>query len=78
MYPKVKADIDRGHHGAGVRRVRMLLSAAGQKLSSAAVLGQISVNLAQTHKTSTAVLTVTDPDLLNDGSSAVARTPSYC
>ena len=78
MYPKVKADIDRGHHGAGVRRVRMLISAAGEKLSSAAAVGQISENLAQTHKTSTAVLTATDPDLLNYGSSAVARTPSYC
>ena len=78
MYPKVKADIDRGHLGAGVRRVRMLISAAGEKLSSAAALGQISENLAQTHKNSTAVLTATDPDLLNYGSSAVARTPSYC
>ena len=62
MYPKVEADIDRGHHGADVRRVRMLISAAGDKLSSAAAVGQISDNLAQTHKTSTAVLTATDPE----------------
>ena len=53
-------------------------AAAGEKLSSAAALRQISENLAQTHETSTAVLTTTDPDLLNYGSSAVARTPSYC
>ena len=52
----------------------MLISAAGEKLSSAAALGQISANLAQT---STAVLTATDPDLPNHGSSA-ARIPSYC
>ena len=56
----------------------MLISAAGEKLSSAAAVGQISENLAQTHKTSTAVLTATDPDLPNCGSSAVAGTPSYC
>ena len=31
MHPKVKADIDRRHHGAGVRRVRMLISAAREK-----------------------------------------------
>ena len=74
----MEADIDRGHHGAGVRRVGMLIFAAGEKFSSAAALGQTSENVAQTHKTSTAVLTATDPGLLNYGSSAVARTPSYC
>ena len=65
MYPKVKADVDRGHHGAGVRRVRMLISAAGEKLSRVAALGQKSASLAQAQKTSTDVLTATGPDLLN-------------
>ena len=64
--PQYKADIDRGHHGAGsVRRVRMLISAAGEKLSSAAALGQISAKLAEARNPSTAVLTATDPDVLN-------------
>ena len=40
----------------------MLISAAWEKLSRAAALGQKSANLAQGQKNSTAVLTVTGPD----------------
>ena len=42
---KVEADTDGRHHGGGVRRVRMLISAAGEKLSRAAALGPQSANL---------------------------------
>ena len=56
----------------------MLISAAGEKLSRVAALGQKSANLAQAQKSSTAVLTATGPDILNYGSSAVAHTPGYC
>ena len=46
-------------------RVRMLISAAGEKVLMAAALGQKFSNLAQAQKPSTAVLTATGPDLLN-------------
>ena len=45
MHPNVENDIDRGHHGANVKRVRMRISAAGETLSRAAMLGHKPVNL---------------------------------
>ena len=67
----------RGHHGEGTMRVRMLKSAAGQELARVTAVDQQSANLGRRQHTSTAVLAATDPNLLNWGSTAVARTISY-
>ena len=56
----------------------MLISADGVELSSTAAVGQKSANWTQTKQFPTAVLVATDLNLLNCGSSAVARTTSYC
>ena len=70
--------ISRGHHGEGVVIVGMLISAAGEGLSSTAPPVKPSAKLAQRQQTTTGVLADTDPNLLNCGSTAVAHTTSYC
>ena len=70
--------IDRGHHGGGLERVRMFISAAGAEVSSTAAVGLKFANLAQTPTKFRLVLTATGANLLKCWRSAVARTISYC
>ena len=77
MYPKAKVDIDRGHHAAGVRRMRMLILPLGKVFEGRNARSKVRKS-EPSPKTCTAVLTATGLDILIYGSSAVARTPSYC
>ena len=62
----------------GIACVVMLIPVAGAELSSTAAVGQHCANLGLRQRTSTAVRAATDPNLVNDRSTAVACILSYC
>ena len=62
----------------GVMCAVMPKSAAEVELSSTAAAGQRSANRGLRQQTSTAVLATTDPNLLNHGSTAVAKGTTNC
>lgn len=76
--PNSVSDTNRRLQGEGVRRVRMLVSAAGAESSRAAVVASELPNLGRLQQTSAAVVTTTCIDLLECRLTAVAPTTSYC